>query len=86
MAFYNGHKVYHSVIALNEIEGGYKIIFRIADEIYYVSQCKQGGKITKPPNPTGISGTFNGWLLNGESVSFPFTPSESAVLIADITE
>ena len=86
MAFINGHKVYHSVIALNEIADGYKITFKIADEIYYVSQCKQGGKITKPPNPTGISGTFNGWLLDGESVSWPFVPSASVVMTADITE
>ena len=85
MAFINGHKVYHSIVVLGDIENGYKLTFKIDNDIYYVASCKQGGKITKPPNPTGISGTFNGWLLNGESVSFPFTPSESAVLTADIT-
>ena len=85
MAFINGHKVYHGVVVLGEIENGYVVHFMIDDELYYVSSCQQGGKITKPPNPTGISGTFNGWKLNGSSVTFPFTPTESVTMTADIT-
>lgn len=87
MAYYNGGKILFSPhIHIEDGNIGYKVTFKIDDDIYYIASCLQGGKITKPANPTGISGTFNGWLLNGDSVSFPFIPNADVELTADITE
>lgn len=67
------------------IKGGHTVTFKVDDDDYYISSCKDGEKISAPPNPVTpptISGNFTGWQLNENYITFPYTPNKDIELTA----
>ena len=57
--------------------------FMVDGEPYEVVSVKDGNSVTAPSGtPVSDEGNFDGWSLNGESVSFPFIPTEDVELTA----
>lgn len=62
---------------------GYTVTF-LADGAVYEKVCvKEGNSVSAPAaEPTGESGTFVAWQLDGEEVTFPFTPTGDTEITA----
>lgn len=78
------------LVKMNELEKkvdalsfGYTVTF-LADGIVYEKVCvKVGNSVSAPAaEPTSESGTFVAWQLDGEEVTFPFTPTGDAEITA----
>lgn len=80
-----------SVVAkMNELEKkvdalsfGYTVTFLVDGAVYEKVSVKAGNSVSAPAaEPTGESGTFVTWQLDGEEVTFPFTPTGDAEITA----
>lgn len=61
----------------------YTVTFTVGGAIYEIVSVKSGNSLNAPTvNPTGENGTFTAWQFNGETVTFPFTPTEDTELSA----
>lgn len=72
-------------VAGGGIENGYTVTFKVDGNDYYISSCQQGEAITEPPTPTIEGKIFGGWIINGDFITFPYTPSADVEATALLT-
>ena len=61
----------------------YTVTFLVDGVVYESVGVKNGHAVNAPATePTGKSGTFVSWQLNGEDVIFPYTPTADTELVA----
>lgn len=59
------------------------VTFMVDGEPYEVVSVKDGNSVNAPSGiPTSDEGNFDGWSLNGNTILFPYTPTEDVELIA----
>lgn len=68
---------------VDELSFGYTVTFLVDGAVYEKVSVKAGNSVSAPETePNSESGTFVAWQLNGEDVTFPFTPTGSTEITA----
>jgi hypothetical protein len=77
---------------LQELEKGsgqlldYTVTFIVDGETYEIVSVKQGNSVDAPSvEPTSDEGNFAGWYIEGERVTFPFTPTANTEILAEFS-
>lgn len=68
---------------IDDLTIGYTVTFLVDGAVYEKVSVKAGNSVSAPETePTSESGTFVAWQLNGEDVTFPFTPTGDTEITA----
>ena len=59
-------------------------IFMVEGKVYLSEVYTKGSSVPAPANPSVADGTFNGWKVGAETVTFPYTLSVDTTFVADI--
>ena len=62
----------------------YSIIFQVEGADYFVMSCLDGDSVAAPPKPVVSGKVFGGWYIGTEKVSFPYTPTQSVTMTANM--
>lgn len=63
---------------------GYTVTFKVSGNDYYVASCLVGDSVLAPENPSVSGKVFNGWYDGTEKIVFPYTPTQSVTLTANM--
>ena len=68
---------------VDELCFGYTVTFLVDGAVYEKVSVKEGKSVSAPETETNSeSGTFVAWQLDGEDVTFPFTPTGDTEITA----
>ena len=59
--------------------------YMVEDKVYENQVFTKGESISAPADPTIPDGTFNGWKVGEDLVTFPYTLNADTTFVADIT-